>query len=265
MLNKIVFCFCIFFLFSQEILSRENRIIIASTTSTHDTGFLEYINEKFENKFKIKTHVIALGTGQAIEIAKRGDVDILIVHYKPLELEFMNEKYGIIRHDLMYNDYVIVGPKTNNYQCNDIVEFFKIIIKNNLLFISRGDQSGTHFKEKELWKIVNSNPKLLVEKYLEVGQGMGPTLMITNEKKGFTLTDRATWIKYNNKINLKVICQNHPPLLNQYGIILVNPKINSNINYDLAFKYINWIISKEGKDLIENYEINGEQLFFIER
>ena len=263
MLNKIIFCFYLFALFSQAIFAKDNRIIIASTTSTYDTGFLEYINNEFENKYKVKTHVIALGTGQALEIAKRGDVDILLVHYKPLELDFMKNGYGIIRYDLMYNDYVIVGPKANNYQCNNIEDFFKIIIKNNLLFISRGDKSGTHYKEIDLWKIVKLNPKISVKNYLEVGQGMGPTLMITNEKKGFTLTDRATWIKYNNKINLKIICQDHPPLLNQYGIIVVNPELNKNNKFDLAKKYVKWIISDEGKNLIKNFKVNGEQLFFL--
>lgn len=262
MVKIFIYYFFLVSLISTEVLSNNNRLIIASTTSTYDTGFLEYINNNFKKKFNIDVHVIALGTGQAVEIAKRGDVDILLVHYKPLEKEFMDNGYGIVRYDLMYNDYVVVGPKNTKIKCNSIENFFNLIEKEDLFFISRADKSGTNYKELELWNLANIKPNESLNNYLEIGQGMGPTLMMANELKGYTLTDRATWIKYNNKLNLDIICENHPPLINNYGIIAVNPKLNKNVNLKLSLKYINWIISKEGSFLINNFKINGKQLFF---
>ena len=131
-----------------------------------------------------------------------------------------------------------------------------------MIFVSRGDESGTYKKEKELWRLHSLNPEIYLNNYIKVGQGMGATLMITNEMKGYTLVDRATWLSYKNKINLKIICQNKPPLMNQYGIIAVNPKINDKINTKWALKYINWLISEDGKNLINNFKKNGKQLFF---
>ena len=162
----------------------------------------------------------------------------------------------------MYNEYIIVGPKNNNHGCETVKDFFLIIKNNKLLFISRGDESGTHKKEKELWDFIKYNPETYLNSYKKVGQGMGATLMIANEMNAYTMTDKATWVNFNKKENLKIICQNKPPLLNQYGIIAVNPKLNKNINYEWALKYINWLISKEGKILINNYKKNGLQLFF---
>ena len=261
MLSKVILIFFIILLIVTNSYSKEKRIILASTTSTYDSGLLSHINDYYEKKYETKIHVIALGTGQALELAKNGDVDILLTHHKKSEIEFMNNGYGILRYDLMYNDYIIVGPKEKKYTCKSINNFLLNVKKNNLLFVSRGDESGTHKKEKELWNNINYKP-INNKKYKKIGQGMGATLLFTNETKGYTLTDRATWISFRNKNNLKIICQNKPPLLNQYGIIAVNPKINKRINYQSSLKYINWIISEEGKKLINNYKINGEQLFF---
>jgi len=261
MLSKVILIFFICISITTNLHSNEKRIILASTTSTYDSGLLSYINNHYEKKYKTKVHVIALGTGQALELAKNGDVDILLTHHKQSEIEFINNEYGILRYDLMYNDYIIVGPKEENYKCKSINNFLLNVKKNNLLFVSRGDESGTHKKEKELWNNINYKPEN-IKNYKKIGQGMGATLLFTNETKGYTLTDRATWISFTNKRNLKIICQNKPPLLNQYGIIAVNPKINKKINFKSSLKYINWIISEEGKELINNYKINGMQLFF---
>ncbi len=261
-MNKILII--IIFLFSFNIAySKENIINIASTTSTHDSGLLKYLNKYFYDKFKIKINVLSLGTGQAIRIAKDGNVEILLVHHTPSELEFMNSGYGTLRFDLMYNDFVLVGPKSDNNKCNSI-ENKLIEIKNNKLnFISRGDESGTHKKEMELWELISTKPENDTNWYFSVGQGMGQTLLIANNNNAYTLSDRSTWISFNMKYNLKIVCENFPPLFNQYGIILVNNNLNTKLNIEDAKIYIDWIISDEAKYLINNFKINGEQLFFF--
>ena len=238
-------------------------ITIASTTSTHDTGLLEYINKEFEKKYKIKVRALSLGTGQAIKVAMDGNVEILLVHHKKSELEFMNKGYGTLRYDLMYNDFVLIGPKKDNETCSSIENKMIEIKKSKLLFVSRGDESGTHKKEKELWELSNINIPFKENWYLSVGQGMGSTLLIANQKNAYTLSDRSTWIAFNKKENLQIVCENLPPLFNQYGIILVSNKINNNLNIEEAKKYIDWITSEEAKKLINNYRVNGKQLFFF--
>ena len=258
---RLVF-FC-FFLFAFSISALERKIIIASTTSTYDSGLLKYLNKNFMNKYEINVQTIVQGTGQAIRTAKDGNVELLLVHHKESEVEFMKNDYGIKRFDLMYNDYVIIGPKEDLDKCQNIQNKLKNIIENNLKFISRGDDSGTHKKELELWLLFNLNPKKFSDNYLSVGQGMGHTLLMANEMKAYTISDRSTWIAFKRKDNLKIICENKPPLFNQYGIILVNPKLNRNLNIKDAEIYLNWIISEEGKLLINNYKIDDQQLFYF--
>ena len=258
---RVFLIFILIFLIKNAFANK--YITIASTTSTHDTGLLEYINKKFENKYKTKVRALSLGTGQAIKVAMDGNVEILLVHHKKSELEFMNNGYGILRHDLMYNDFVLIGPKKDKKICSSIENKMIEIKKSKLLFVSRGDESGTHKKEKELWELSNINIPFKENWYLSVGQGMGSTLLIANQKKAYTLSDRSTWIAFNKKENLQIVCENLPPLFNQYGIILVNKKINDNINIEEAKKYIDWITSEEAKKLINNYRVNGKQLFFF--
>ena len=242
--------------------SNEKSIIIASTTSAYDSGLLTYLNNFFTDKYKINVKVLALGTGQALRTAMDGNVEILIVHHKQSEIEFMNKGFGLLRYELMYNDYLIVGPKNDKTICFNIESKLKEIFNNNYEFISRGDDSGTHKKEVELWKENNFNPLEFGNFYIEVGQGMGNTLLITNEKSAYTITDRSTWLSFKKKENLKIICESNPPLFNQYGVILVNPSINNLLNTELAKIYINWLISEEGKELINNFTKKGKQLFF---
>ena len=258
---RVLLIFIFIFLINNAMAN--NYITIASTTSTHDTGLLEYINKEFENKYNIKVRALSLGTGQAIKVAMDGNVEILLVHHKKSELEFMNNGYGILRHDLMYNDFVLIGPKKDKKKCSSIENKMIEIQKKKLLFISRGDESGTHKKEKELWQLSNINIPLKEKWYLSVGQGMGSTLLIANQKNAYTLSDRSTWISFNKKENLKIVCENLPPLFNQYGIILVSSKINNKLNIEEAKKYIDWITSEEAKKLINNYRVNGKQLFFF--
>ena len=259
---RVLLIFILIFLIKNA-LANDKHITIASTTSTHDTGLLEYINKEFEKKYKIKVRALSLGTGQAIKVAKDGNVEILLVHHKKSELEFMNNGYGTLRYDLMYNDFVLIGPKKDNETCSSIENKMIEIKKSKLLFVSRGDESGTHKKEKELWELSNINIPFKENWYLSVGQGMGSTLLIANQKNAYTLSDRSTWIAFNKKENLQIVCENLPPLFNQYGIILVSNKINNNLNIEEAKKYIDWITSEEAKKLINNYRVNGKQLFFF--
>ena len=234
---RVLLIFSLIF-FIKSVLADNNYITIASTTSTHDTGLLEYINKEFENKYNTKVRALSLGTGQAIKVAMDGNVEILLVHHKESELEFMNNGYGTLRYDLMYNDFVLIGPKEDNRNCSSIENKMIEIKESKLLFISRGDESGTHKKEKELWELSNIKIPFKENWYLSVGQGMGSTLLIANQKNAYTLSDRSTWIAFNKKENLQIVCENLPPLFNQYGIILVSNKINNNLNIEEAKKYI---------------------------
>ena len=240
----------------------ENKIIIASTTSTYDTGLLNLLNEEFYKKYEVRVQVLSLGTGQAIRTAEDGNAEILLVHHKPSEIEFMNNGYGVERHEIMYNDYVLVGPKNDSDLCKSVKQKLEQIYINQFLFISRGDDSGTHRKELEMWDLANIKINKNKKWYLSVGQGMGSTLLIANEKRGYTLSDRSTWIAFNNRKNLKIVCEDFPPLFNQYGIILVNSTLNKNLNYEDAKKYIDWFKTNEVRELINNFKAKGIQLFF---
>ncbi len=260
--NKIKIILINIFLFFITADANASKIIVASTTSTYDTGLLNLLNEKFYDKYNIRVQVLSLGTGQAIRTAKDGNAEILLVHHKPSEEEFMNNGYGEKRYEIMYNDYVLVGPKNDNGKCTSVQQKLEEIYKDKSLFISRGDDSGTHRKELEMWNLVNININKTNEWYLSVGQGMGSTLLISNEKKAYTLSDRSTWIAFNKRNNLKIVCEDFPPLFNQYGIILVNSKLNKNLNYKDANKYIDWFKTKEVKELINNFKAKGKQLFY---
>ena len=260
--NKIKIILINVFLFFIAADANASKIIVASTTSTYDTGLLNLLNEKFYDKYNIRVQVLSLGTGQAIRTAKDGNAEILLVHHKPSEEEFMNNGYGEKRYEIMYNDYVLVGPKNDNGKCTSVQQKLEEIYKDKSLFISRGDDSGTHRKELEMWNLVNININKTNEWYLSVGQGMGSTLLISNEKKAYTLSDRSTWIAFNKRNNLKIVCEDFPPLFNQYGIILVNSKLNKNLNHKDASKYIDWFKSEEVKELINNFKAKGKQLFY---
>ena len=262
LINNKKFLYVIILLLISINVHAKNTIIVASTTSTYDTGLLDLINKRFTDKFKINVKVLSLGTGQALRTAKDGNVEVILVHHTPSELKFMKQGYGLERNEIMYNDYVLVGPKKDNEQCNSVEAKLKTIFDNKQLFISRGDDSGTHRKELEMWKLT----EIIIDRnqnwYLSVGQGMGNTLLITNEKNAYTLSDRSTWIAFNKKENLKIVCENFPPLFNQYGLILVNPKLNKNLNIKDAKIYVDWFKTNEVKNLINSFESKGIQLFY---
>ncbi len=241
------------------------RIRCASTTSTQNSGFFEHILPIFEKKTGIKVDVVAVGTGAAIEMGKRGDADLAFVHAKDQELKAVEEGLFVNRCDVMYNDFVIIGPSSDPAKIKGIKsteEAFKRISESSK-FVSRGDNSGTHTKELSIWKTAGIEPKGQ-KWYLEVGQGMEKTQRIANEKMAYTLTDRGTWLgtKDRDKLDMIIIFEGDPLLFNQYGVMAVNPEKHKHVKYKEAMEFINWLISKEGQQAIASFrDKNGNQLF----
>lgn len=246
----------------------KDSIILSTTTSTQDSGLLDYILPDFEKKEGIKVKVVAVGTGKALQMGKDGEADVLLVHAKSDEEKFVSEGYGTVRHDVMYNDFILLGPKNDPAGIvksaeKDMGKALKLIADNGQVFVSRGDDSGTDKKEKSIWKEKQIDPSK--EKwYVQTGQGMGETLKVADEKKGYTIADRSTYIKMRDKLGLQIVCEGDSSLLNQYGVIPVNPKANDKINAAGAEKFVNWIISDETQDLIKSYKIEGhdDQVFY---
>ncbi len=244
----------------------ETRIRCASTTSTQNSGLFDYILPIFEKETGIKVDVIAVGTGAAIEIGKRGDADVVFVHAKEQELKAVEEGYFVNRHDVMYNDFVIIGPRNDPVKIRGIKsvsEAFKKIAEGSFPFVSRGDKSGTHTKELSIWGNAGADPKGK-KWYLEAGQGMEKTQRIANEKRAYTLTDRGTWLatKDKDKLDMIIVLEGDPVLFNQYGVMAVNPEKHKHVKYKEAMEFVNWLISKEGQDAIGSFkDKKGNQLF----
>ncbi len=244
----------------------ETRIRCASTTSTQNSGLFDYLLPIFENKTGIKVDVVAVGTGAAIEIGKRGDADVVLVHAKELELKAVQEGAFVNRRDLVYNDFVIIGPTNDPLKIKGMtsaVDAFKKIAASGALFVSRGDKSGTHTKELAIWKTVGLDPKGR-KWYLEVGQGMEKTQRIANEKRAYTLTDRGTWLatKDKDRLDMMVVLEGDPVLFNQYGVMAVNPEKYQQVKYKEAMQFVDWLISPEGQKAIGDFkDKHGNQLF----
>lgn len=245
-------------------LPAEARIICASTTSTQNSGLFDHILPVFEKKTGIAVHVIAVGTGAAIEMGKRGDADVVMVHAKELELKTVKQGYFVNRHDLMYNDFVIAGPADDPAGikgAKSAVKAFGKIALNSGVFVSRGDNSGTHLKELSIWKKTGIDPNGRAW-YLEAGQGMAKTQRIANEKRAYTLTDRGTWLSMMDKLDMEVLFEGDPNLFNQYGVMAVNPGRHKHVNYEKALKFIDWLVSEEGQRAIASFrDGNGNRLF----
>lgn len=242
------------------------KITLLSTTSTENSGLLAYLAPIFKARHPIDIHVLAMGTGQAIRAARNGDGDVLLVHDKTSELEFMRQGYGEKRHQIMYNDFVVVGPKQDPAKVsahNGIQAVFKALAKKQSLFISRGDNSGTHKAEQRLWRSAGIEPKSLAsETYREVGSGMGRTLNIAASLNAYTLVDRGTWLSFKNRQNLKVLTEGDKQLFNQYSVITLNRKNFPHLNHSAADTFARWLISTEGQQAIGNFKIAQEELFF---
>ena len=255
-----------FFLLAPNILYAET-LIIQSTTSTRDSGLYKYLLPNYPGYSNLQIKVIAVGTGQAIVNARNCDGDILIVHDKEKEEEFLKHGYGIRRHDLMYNDFVVIGPtkdSINIENSSSATEVFKTIHKEEHIFISRSDSSGTHSAEMKIWNNARLNPRMPSGKwYMETGQGMGPSLNIAISLNGYIFSDRSSWLRFNNKKSHKILYENPIELRNDYGMILVNPKRCPNNNYKAAKKLYEWLSSNDAAKLIMEYKLSGSSVFYI--
>jgi tungstate transport system substrate-binding protein len=252
--------------FTANTHAAERFITVASTTSTQNSGLFEYILPLFQKQTGIEVRVIAVGTGQAIQIAERGDADVLFVHHKPSEEKFVREGHGVKRFDVMYNDFIIVGPKTDRAAIRgsqDAVTAMKKIAEAEANFVSRGDDSGTHKMELELWKLAKVDVKAASGSwYRETGSGMGATLNTASGLNAYTLSDRGTWISFKNKGELEILVAGDPRLFNQYGVILVNPKKHPKVKTEDGQAFIDWLISEDGQQAIADFKVDGQQLFF---
>jgi len=241
-------------------------ITVASTTSTEQSGLFKHLLPAFEKKSGIQVRVVALGTGQALDMGKRGDADVVFVHAKALEEKFVAEGYGLRRFDVMYNDFVLVGPKSDPAKIGgtrDIVAALQKIHGAKAPFASRGDKSGTHFAELQLWRSAGIDiDGAKGPWYRDTGSGMGPTLNTASGMNAYALTDRGTWLSFKNRGELVISVAGDQRLFNQYGAILVSPAKHPHVKQDLGQSFIDWIVSEEGQAVIAGYKIGGEQLFF---
>ena len=263
-IKKFSIVFFLFIFFSTSIEARE-YLIIQSTTSTKNSGLLDVIEEIFEKEFAIDIRFVSAGTGQAIINARNGNGDLILVHSLEDEIRFVNEGYGVERHEIMYNDFIIVGPANdpaNISNVNSITKAMQNLSRGHAPFLSRDDDSGTHKKEQSLWKLAGITIKENDTWYLRNGLGMGITLNMASELNAYTLSDRGTWLSFKNKGNLEVLFEKDKLLINPYAVIAVNPKKFPNSEYNNSMLFVNWLKSETGKATINNFKINGKQLFF---
>ena len=257
---------CVSALAAPGTAAQTRFITVASTTSTEQSGLFRHILPVFEQKSGIQVRVVALGTGQALDMARRGDADVVFVHAKSAEEKFIAEGYGVRRLPVMYNDFVLIGPKSDPAGIagsKDVLDALRRIKSAASPFVSRGDRSGTHMAEIELWRMSGIG----IEKdrgpwYRDTGQGMGPALNTASSMNGYILADRGTWISFKNRGNLAILVEGDKRLFNQYGLILVNPEKHKHVKKDMGQAFIDWIVSPDGQQAIAAYKIGGEQLFF---
>jgi tungstate transport system substrate-binding protein len=246
--------------------AQERFITVASTTSTEQSGLFTHLLPRFEQKTGIKVHVVAVGTGQALDIARRGDADVVFVHARSAEEKFLAEGHGVKRYPVMYNDFVLVGPKSDPAKIGggkDILEALKKLEAARAPFVSRGDNSGTHLAELDLWKAAGIDIDTAKGPwYRDTGQGMGPALNTATSMNAYILTDRGTWLSFKNRGDLTILVEGDKRLFNQYGVMLVNPDKHPSVKKELGQMFVDWVISPEGQQTIADYKINGEQLFF---
>ena len=246
--------------------AQEKFITVASTTSTEQSGLFGYLLPIYAKKTGVQVRVVALGTGQALDVGRRGDADVVFVHDKPAEEKFVAEGFGVERREVMYNDFVLIGPRSDPAKAaggKDIVDAFKKIQVAQAPFVSRGDKSGTHAAELRLWQLAAIDP--IVGRgtwYRETGSGMGPALNTASSMGAYLLSDRGTWLAFKNRGDLRIVVQGDERLFNQYGVMLVNPAKHPHVKRDLGQNFIDWIVSDEGQKTIAGYKIGGEPLFF---
>ena len=246
--------------------AQQAAITVASTTSTEQSGLFGYLLPRFTEATNINVKVVAVGTGQALDIGRRGDADVVFVHDRPAEDKFMSEGQGVKRFDVMYNDFVIVGPKSDPAHIagdKDVVDALRKISAAKAAFISRGDHSGTHEAELRLWKQAGVDVAAAKDGwYREIGQGMGPALNMASSSNAYLLSDRGTWLSFKNRGDLAILTEGDKRLFNQYGVMLVNPDKHPAVKAKEGQAFIDWLISPKGQDTIAGYKVGGEQLFF---
>jgi tungstate transport system substrate-binding protein len=253
--------------FAAPVYAQDKSIVVSSTTSTQDSGLFGYILPIFKQETGIEVKVVAQGTGQALDTGRRGDADVVFVHAKSAEEKFLAEGEGVKRYPVMYNDFVLIGPKGDPAGVkgmNDVAQALRMIKDKQAPFISRGDRSGTHIAELALW---NKDTGIDIEKdrgpwYKSIGQGMGAALNTAAASNAYVLSDRGTWISFKNKGDLVIVVEGDKRLFNQYGVMLVNPVKHPNVKKDLGQQFIDWLVSPEGQKTIANYKIDGQQLFY---
>ena len=247
-------------------IAADRFITVASTTSTENSGLFRHLLPLFQQDTGIEVRVVAVGTGQAIELAQRGDADVLFVHHKPSEEKFVAEGFGVARFDVMYNDFVVVGPRTDPAGVKgmtDVAAALAQVAAKQAIFVSRGDDSGTHKLELSLWKAAGVNVAAASGTwYREAGSGMGTTLNTASGLEAYSLTDRGTWISFKNRGNLVVLVEGDSRLFNQYGVMLVNPKKYPHVKTTDGQRFIDWLLSDTGQQAIAAFRIEGEQAFF---
>ena len=252
--------------FAGHAVAQDKSIVVASTTSTQDSGLFGHILPMFKARTGIDVKVVAQGTGQALDTARRGDADVVFVHAKSAEEKFLAEGFGVKRYPVMYNDFVLIGPKGDPAGIKgskDIVAALGAIRAKGADFISRGDKSGTHLAELNLWKVAGID--IAKDKgpwYKEIGQGMGAALNIASASNAYVLADRGTWLSFKNRGDLVIAVEGDKRLFNQYGVMLVNPEKHPSVKKDLGQQLIDWLVSSEGQRAVADYKINGEQLFY---
>ena len=246
--------------------AQQRYITVASTTSTEQSGLFRHLLPIFEKKTGVQVRIVAVGTGQALDIGKRGDADVVLVHAKPLEEKFVADGLGVKRYEVMYNDFVLIGPQSDPAGVRggkDVAAAFRRIRDAGAPFVSRGDKSGTHFAELEIWKTAGIDiGRARGAWYRETGQGMGPALNTAAGMDAYLLSDRGTWLTFRNRASLAILVEGDRRLFNQYGVILVNPQKHLGVKREMGQAFIDWLISSEGQDAIAAYKVNGEQLFF---
>jgi len=261
-ISKAVFLLAISMILINSVYASPVHLKLATTTSTENSGLLGVLLTPFEEKFGIKVDVIAVGTGQAIKLGENGDVDMILVHARAAEDKFIEEGYGVNRRDVMFNDFIILGPSNDPAEIrseSNVTLALKRISDRKVYFVSRGDDSGTHKKEKILWQNTKTSPE--GEWYMEIGQGMGATLQVANERQAYVLCDRGTFLAYKDKIDLIILSEGDPLLFNPYGIMAVNPARYPHVKYIEAMQLIAWVTSVEGQKIIGEYKKEGEILF----
>ena len=248
------------------IQAQDRTITVASTTSTEQSGLFGYLLPRFTEASGVGVKVVAVGTGQALDIGRRGDADVVFVHDRPAEDKFMSEGQGVKRYDVMYNDFIIVGPKADPAHISgdkDVADALRKIAAAKAPFISRGDHSGTHEAELRLWKIAGIDVGAAKgDWYREIGQGMGPALNMASSSNAYLLSDRGTWLSFKNRGDLAVLTEGDKRLFNQYGVMLVNPEKHPTVKAKDGQAFIDWLISPKGQETIAGYKVGGEQLFF---